>query len=66
MDMDTKPDELNPFTQKKRTRSNGTRLGDLTEAFHAAPSREEKYKLLKGNPELQPYFRLDDFADLDA
>lgn len=59
----TEGDEnINPLTQKKRKTSNGTPLGDATEAFHGAKTREDKFALLKGNAELAKHFRLGDYA----
>lgn len=55
-------DEVQTEPAKRKGISNGTPLGNATEAFHAAKGREAKHQVLKDNPELRKYFRIDDFA----
>jgi len=57
-------DNTNQLTGKPRKISDGSKLGDATEAFHAATSRVDRKKLLLAHPALQRHFRIDDFADV--
>lgn len=54
-------ENLNPLTGKKRTVSDGTEPGDMTEAFHAAKTKADKLAVLKQFPSLQRHFRIDDY-----
>lgn len=50
---------INPLTEKERTISDGTPLGDKRELYRLAVGKEAKLKVLKDHPELEPYFPSD-------